>query len=231
MTDRSSLHELKQGLEFGDDLRANMVAFLLAHDCAATAGHSIQVAAEAKRLASVFGLDQRLAEIAGWLHDSSAVIPNERRVQVAEENGIEILAAERILPMIVHQKLSAKIAEELFGVYEQAALSAIGCHTTLKANATALDKAVFVADKIKWDQAGSPPYLASIIAALAISLDQAAFCYLDYLFQNKERLRVLHPWALDAHRELRALVSVKSTSQIEQSGSRTNTQTEQGYEL
>ena len=198
----SVLQELTRGVAFGPILRGNMVKFLVAHRCEETAGHSMQVAAEARRIAQHFQLNPAWAEMAGWLHDISAVIPKEQRVIVAEQVGLAVLEAERIFPMIAHQRLSAVIAEELFGVHEPAVLSAIGCHTTLKANASDLDKAVFVADKIKWDQTGTPPYLAAVEAGLAISLDEAAYRYLDYLFEHKEQLRVVHPWALEAYMEL-----------------------------
>jgi HD superfamily phosphohydrolase YqeK len=65
-----------------------------------------------------------------------------------------------------------------------------------------LDKVVFVADKIAWDQPGEPPYLAEILAAVERSLDAAAFCYLDYLYQRRATLRVAHPWMLAAREEL-----------------------------
>jgi hypothetical protein len=46
-------------------------------------------------------------------------------------------------------------------------------------------RAVFVADKIKWDQAGAPPYLDEIVAATGRSLEAGAFCWLDYLFTRR----------------------------------------------
>jgi HD superfamily phosphohydrolase YqeK len=85
-------------------------------------------------------------------------------------------------------------------------LSAIGCHTTLKTKATLLDKVVFLADKIAWDQVGKPPYLNKVIEALEVSLDAAVLEYLDYLWERRDQLQVLHPWFIEA-REARLRVS------------------------
>ncbi len=81
-------------------------------------------------------------------------------------------------------------------------LSAIECHTTLKGNPSELDKIVFVADKIAWDQSGTPPYLDDLLAALDRSLDQAALVYLDFLWDQREQLRVVHPWMVAARAHL-----------------------------
>ena len=183
-------------------LRRDVATFLALHSCAGTAGHVVHVAAEAKRLAERFGASAEAAEVAGLLHDISAVIPNEERIVAAHTFGIEVLPEEATFPMIIHQKLSVVLARDLFGVTQPELLSAIGCHTTLKADASLLDKVVFVADKIKWDQTGEPPYLAELLRALDRSLDHAAFCYLDYLWQRRTTLRVVHPWLVAAHQQL-----------------------------
>lgn len=188
------------------NLRADMAAFLTARGFPRTAGHCAAVAAEARRLAARFGEDPARAEAAGLLHDISAPIPDIERIAMAEAWGLEVLAEERAYPMIIHQKLSAMIAREAFGVTDADVLSAIGCHTTLKAGSSRLDKIVFVADKIAWDQPGDPPYLADILAATERSLDAAAFCYLDYLYQRRATLRVAHPWMLAAWAEVAVAV-------------------------
>lgn len=187
-------------------LQHDVATFLILHKHAYTAGHVAQVAAEARRLAERFGAVTEEAEVAGLLHDISAVIPNEERLAVAYAFGIEVLPAEAAFPMIIHQKLSVVLARELFGVSNPAPVSAIGCHTTLKADASLLDKVVFLADKIRWDQAGEPPYLADLYQALDRSLDHAAFCYLDYLWQRRTTLRVIHPWLVAAHQQLAAQI-------------------------
>lgn len=204
----STLQDLLAGVTFTGAVREDMIAFLTRHDYHHTAGHSLRVAAEARALAERFGEDPQKAEMAGWLHDISTVVPNGERIPLAERLGLDILPEERRLPMILHQKLSAVIARELFGVDDPAVLRAIGCHTTLRAAATGLDKAVFLADKIRWDQPGEPPYLTAVNAALQRSLDHAVFTFVAHLWARRATLPVVHPWLAVAHQELAAQLGI-----------------------
>lgn len=167
-----------------------------------TAEHCAAVAGKAIELAQKFASDPGKAEQAGYLHDISAVIPNEKRIEFAHNQRVAILAAERQCPMILHQKLSVVIARDAFDVIDYEILSAIGCHTTLKAKATLLDKVVFLADKIAWDQAGQPPYWSAVIKALDMSIDAAVLAYLNYLWERRAQLQVIHPWFVAARAEL-----------------------------
>ncbi len=98
--------------------------------------------------------------------------------------------------------LRADIAGDVFGVTNPSILSAIGCHTTLRANASPLDMAVFVADKIAWDQPGDPPYLGAILAAAQQNLTDAAMVYIGYLWKRRETLAVVHPWLAETDADL-----------------------------
>jgi predicted HD superfamily hydrolase involved in NAD metabolism len=196
------MSDLAQSISLSGDMRADMVALLTHHGCLQTVAHSLHVAEEARRLAGRFDVDAGPAETAGWLHDVSAVFPPAQRLQVARALDITVLPEEEAAPMILHQKLSVVVARELFGVRDEAVLSAIGCHTTLKAHASTLDKVVFLADKIAWDQPGEPPYRADVLAALEQSLDRAAFAYLDYLWQRRHTLAIVHPWMVAAYADL-----------------------------
>lgn len=177
-------------------------AFLTHHGCPNTAAHSAAVAREAARIAGLFGLDRQQAEMAGWLHDISGVILGGERLAAAQQLGLAVLPEEEQYPPILHQKLSAVLARELFGVTDPAVLSAIGCHTTLKRDAAPLDKLLFVADKIAWDQADAAPYLTAITAALAESLDRAALVYLTWMWEQRTTLAVVHPWLREAYQGL-----------------------------
>jgi predicted HD superfamily hydrolase involved in NAD metabolism len=167
-----------------------------------TAEHCLAVAAKAKELAEKFESLAAKAEQAGYVHDISAVIPNERRLEVARSQLVDVLAEETQCPMILHQKLSVVIAREAFGVTDHDILSAIGCHTTLKANATRLDKVVFLADKMAWDQDGIPPYMSKVTKALEKSLDDAVLEYLNFLWERRHQLQVIHPWFVEAREDL-----------------------------
>lgn len=193
------LAQLRDGFTSTGDLAHDVAAFLRYHGCPNTATHCGDVAAEARRIARLAGANETQAEHAGWLHDVSAVFPGPERVRIARELGVEVLPEEERYPPIVHQKLSVVLARELFGLADEAVLQAVGCHTTLHAEPTLLDKVLFVADKIAWDQPGVPPYQGDILAALDRSLDDAALCYLAYMWQMREKLKVLHPWLRDAY--------------------------------
>lgn len=188
------------------DIPADAATLLRSRGRVETAEHSQRVAALAQRLARRWGVDERSAEVAGWLHDISAIVPRDHYLQVAETLGLEVLAEELMAPVLVHQKLSAVIAQQVLAIVDRPVLSAVGCHTTLKADGSALDKIVFVADKMVWDRPGDPPYLAAMALAADQSLDLAAYCYLDYLWQRRKTLPAMHPWASQAYRQLSARV-------------------------
>ncbi|MCR8845884.1 bis(5'-nucleosyl)-tetraphosphatase (symmetrical) YqeK [Paenibacillus sp. SC116] len=185
------------------DLRHDTYQFLVDNGRPDTAQHCLDVADEARKIALQYGVDPDTAVYSGYLHDISAVIPNDERIAVANKLGIEVLPEEETFPMIIHQKLSRQMAIDLFKVDDHQIIDAAGCHTTLRASPTELDKVLFVADKIAWDQPGNPPYLNEIKQALEQSLDAACFSYIDYLWQRREQLKVVHPWLKDAYYELR----------------------------
>lgn len=193
---------LTKEIQFTDDLKNNIYSFLVSNDCTETADHCMTVGEEARRVALRFGANPDAAEIAGWLHDISAVFPHQERVNVSKQLKIDILPEEEIFPMIIHQKISRVMAQEIFNISDQEILDAVGCHTTLRGNATLLDQVLFVADKIAWDQAGEPPYLEELNLKLKQSLAHGAYAYINYLWLRKESLKVVHPWLRDAYEEL-----------------------------
>lgn len=165
--------------------------------------HSIEVAQCAEELAARFGGETSVAKQAGLLHDISVIIPNPEKIRLCEELGIALFEEERQVPMLSHQKLSRYMAKELFQIEDEAVLSAIECHTTLKKAPSQMDHIVFLADKIKWDQGGEPPYLTELLAALDYSLEKASLVYIDYLLTHD--ILVVHPWLREAKEELMQL--------------------------
>lgn len=204
--------ELTAGLSLCGDPARDVPLFLVQHGCTRAAVHCARVSALAFRLARRFGLDAQSAAAAGWLHDVSAVFPNAARIATAHSLDLEVLPAEEAHPKLVHQKLSAAMAEQIFGITDAAVLSAIGCHTTLKADSGGLDQVVFAADKIGWDEPGRPPYDVEIRAALDVSLVEACRVYLDYIHRT---LPALHPWAQEAWKELSGITGAADAATTE----------------
>jgi predicted HD superfamily hydrolase involved in NAD metabolism len=203
---RSPLDKLTRGPARTGNVQADAARLLRDNGYTNTALHCNAVAAQAAYLAAQFGADPERAQAAGWLHDVSAMIPPPQRLAVARQWNLDVLPAEEKAPMLLHQKLSAVIARDFFGIQDDSVLSAIGCHTTLKAQASLLDKVVFVADKVAWDQPGQPPYQHRLAHALTRSLDHGVFCYLNHLWQQRATLAAVHPWFVSAYQEILASI-------------------------
>lgn len=193
---------LVDGLEFFGNIERDSYNLLQKHKRHRIANHSLRVGKMAKLISQKYFLDGEIAEVSGYLHDIGGIFSNDKRIEVATALGIEIIQEEVELPLILHQKISKVLAKEIFNINNVEILNAIECHTTLKANPSKLDMVLFLADKIQWDQDGVPPYLGEIEKALEVSIECAAYCYIDYLLRNKEKLIVVHPWLLAAYKDL-----------------------------
>lgn len=190
------LKELSENVIKDNNMLEESVRILEKYEKHIVAEHVKQVGLKAKELAIVFGVDENKAEIAGFFHDISAVIPNNKKIEVAESLNMKIFNEERELPNLIHQRLSKEIANLMFAVKDKEILDAISCHTTLKANPTKLDMVVFIADKIMWDQSGTPPYIKEVKEGLDESLEQGVHVFINYLYKT---VNIIHPLLEDAH--------------------------------
>ncbi|MBO6438937.1 HD domain-containing protein [Enterococcus faecalis] len=185
-------------------LKNEIKQYLVSKNCEKTYYHCMEVGEYAYQLGEKYLTSPEKVSIAGYLHDISAIYPNNQRISVAQKYGIELNEAEMAFPMIIHQKISKSIAKMDFGIDDNEILSAIECHTTLKKNYSDIDLVLFVADKIKWDQEGKPPYLDGLLQALNCSLENAAYFYIDYIL--KHDIKVVHPWLWDAYNQLNLII-------------------------
>lgn len=185
-------------------LKNEIKQYLVSKNCEKTYYHCMEVGEYAYQLGEKYLTSPEKVSIAGYLHDISAIYPNNQRISVAQKYGIELNEAEIAFPMIIHQKISKSIAKMDFGIEDNEILSAIECHTTLKKNYSDIDLVLFVADKIKWDQEGKPPYLDGLLQALNCSLENAAYFYIDYIL--KHDIKVVHPWLWDAYNQLNLII-------------------------
>ena len=111
--------------------------------------HSLGVMEMAEELAKVYNVDVESARIAGLLHDCAKYLSSEDKISKCESYGIPVSDYERKNPELLHAKLGACFANEIYGVTDSEILSAIIWHTTGCPDMSLLDKIVFIADYIE----------------------------------------------------------------------------------
>jgi predicted HD superfamily hydrolase involved in NAD metabolism len=111
--------------------------------------HTIGVMYTAESLAMRYGIDMTKAAVAGLLHDCAKCIPNAQKLKMCKKNDIEISEMEAKNPSLLHAKLGAFLAEEVYGVKDPEILSAINWHTTGKPDMSMLDIIIYMADYIE----------------------------------------------------------------------------------
>jgi len=159
--------------------------------------HSQKVAEMNVKIAEKFGLDPTKCELAGYCHDIGGILSPAEMMNYAISAAMQIDPAEEKYPFLLHQRISAVIAEEVFAITDEEILSPIRHHTTLKANPTEYEMALFVADKLAWDQDGTPPFYDEVNSALDISLYHASYAYIKYMTDNN-MLLYPHKWFTEA---------------------------------
>ena len=164
--------------------------------------HTISVSNKAKELAKLYNYNPEQAYIAGLLHDIGQVIPTDKRIGFCDKLDIPIIKEERIAPTVLHSKISRFFAQKLFLINDELILSAVECHSTLRKNSNTLDQLLFVADKLQWDEKDNALFVHSIQNGLLVSIERAAYAILDYFVGPNPAAYVMHPWAVEAYREL-----------------------------
>lgn len=182
-------------------LKENVCQFFDTYQCIHTKEHSLKVANESLDLAHRFGVDSQKCYQAALLHDISAVISHNQMMEIALQNAWTIDPSEKKYPFLLHQRVSALFAQNIFQIEDKDVLSAITCHTTLKAHPSQIDLVVFLADKIQWDQPGLPPYLDVIEEGMQMSLAYSAYLFLKEQLQHK-RILYPHQWLKEAYEDL-----------------------------
>lgn len=160
--------------------------------------HSMNVAAEARRLANKYGYDEDKAYIAGILHDICKDMPPDKQLKIIEESGIILSSVEKKAAKLWHALAGAAFVKERLGVDDEIA-DAIACHTTGKPGMSTLDKILYIADYISPERDDS---VDEIRRLSELSLDDAVFeglkYSLNYLLREK---RIIHPGSVESYNQ------------------------------
>ena len=194
--------------EITGDIIVDIKNFLLENDKSKTLKHVIDVANTNSKIAKKYGLDENICIISAYLHDISTVIQPNDMLNYMYENNLFIDEAERKHSFLLHQRISRLIVKDFLGIDDELILSAIECHTTLKQNPSKYDMALFIADKISWDQEGVPPFYDIVIENLSISLEKACLSYINYIIDNNMILYP-HSWIMEGKEYLEKKLNIR----------------------
>lgn len=111
--------------------------------------HSVRVARCADILAKRHGVSARKARVAGMLHDLARLYSGQRLIAESQARGFTISTVEREHPTLLHARVGAALARELFGVEDDEVLSAIEKHTVGADAMSPLDCVVYLADSLE----------------------------------------------------------------------------------
>lgn len=111
--------------------------------------HSLGVEAVACDLAVIFGYDMERAQIAGLLHDCARYLTDQQLIAKCKEYQLPVSEVEQRCAFLLHGKVGAVFARDLYGVEEEDTLNSIRYHTTGRPAMSLLEKIIFVADYIE----------------------------------------------------------------------------------
>ncbi|MCK8060783.1 MULTISPECIES: HD domain-containing protein [unclassified Fusibacter] len=160
--------------------------------------HTAAVVTAAKEIATRFDLNHDKLVTMAYFHDLGRLIPLDRMVIFCESRGYDVSSEEARVPGMLHQKASAAIARDVFDYRDKQSLEGIMIHTTLKAGASLYAKALFVADKLTWDET-EHEFIREMRSAANESLEAAIRIYLDDVHKNRHEMAIYHPWTHQAY--------------------------------
>ena len=142
--------------------------------------HTLGVSYTAASLAMSHGADIYKAQIAGLLHDCAKYLKSSEMIAECEKYGIEVSDVEKLSPGLLHTKLGAYFAKNVYGVDDEDVLSAILYHTTGRPDMSLLEEIIYVADYI---EPGRPilPYRDEMRACAFTDLHKATLYELKSL--------------------------------------------------
>jgi nicotinate-nucleotide adenylyltransferase len=148
-------------------------------------------------LAARYGVDPEKARLAALLHDCAKVGKAEQ-LRLAETLGVDVSEYLKISVSIIHGPVGAELARQTYGVTDPEVLDAIRYHTLTRVGMTALEKLVYLADKIEYTR--DYEELPALRAAAERGLDEGVLACMEAGLREitEEKNAKLHPALLEA---------------------------------
>ena len=164
--------------------------------------HILGVRFTAQAMAMCFGEDITKAGYAGVLHDCAKYLTDKEMLLACRKRQIFCSEVEKRQPSLLHAKMGAAFAKEIYGITDEEILSAIRWHTTGKPGMSNLEKIVFIADYIEPGRKMLPK-MEEIRRVSFQNLDKAMYLILDntlsYLKDGTRDRSTIDSYSVDAY--------------------------------
>lgn len=114
--------------------------------------HSLNVAAECRKLAEKYGEDPDKAYFAGLLHDICKELPGEEQKSLVLESGFAVCREELETRSLWHAVAGAYFVKNIFGIEDIDIINSIRFHTVGRAGMSRLEEIVYLGDLISADR-------------------------------------------------------------------------------
>ena len=111
--------------------------------------HSLGVEEVACDLAVIYEYDMEKARLAGLLHDCARGLSDEQLLEKCKEYGLPVTEIEQKCGFLLHGKVGALYARQIYEVLDEEILNSIRYHTTGRPAMILLEKIIFIADYIE----------------------------------------------------------------------------------
>ena len=184
-------------------MREQVLAWLADRVPAARIKHILGVEQMSIELALHYQLDVKKAATAGLMHDLAKYFKPSVLLQMAREEGLELDPVDEENPHLLHADVSAIVARDKFGIFDEEILQAIQDHTLGRPGMSGLSCIVFLADTLEPGR-GNTPELEALRQVAWQNLYKAVWLTCDYSLKYLLETRCLiHPrtirsrnWAL-----------------------------------
>ena len=114
--------------------------------------HSLNVAAECRKLAEKYGEDPEKAYFAGLLHDVCKELAPEEQIRLIEESGFAVCREERETRSLWHAVAGAYFIKSVWGIEDIDIINSIRFHTVGRAGMSRLEEIVYLGDLVSADR-------------------------------------------------------------------------------
>ena len=114
--------------------------------------HSLNVAAECRKLAEHYGEDPEKAYFAGLVHDICKELPADEMKKMAAESGLGVTSAELQTKALWHAVAGAAFVRDSLMIEDKDIINAVRFHTIGRAGMSRLEEIVYIGDLISADR-------------------------------------------------------------------------------